>query len=129
MKQEVKETKPRIGIVNLERRGYPRFSVDLPIEYYRDNSLNNLTGRTINASGNGLLVYLPEPLDLGQHLRMKLFFSSGTGLNAIEMLTEVVWVDIHLEKNWGDYRTGVRLIDISQEDLKKLNDFLVSLSH
>jgi c-di-GMP-binding flagellar brake protein YcgR len=125
---EEKEIKPRVGIVNFEKRGHPRFNVDLPIEYYQINSPIIQTGRAINASESGLLVYLPEKMEIGQHLRLKLFFVSGSELNTIEMLTEVVWRDIHLGKNGGDYRSGVKFVDISTKDLNRLQDFLVSLS-
>jgi hypothetical protein len=125
---EEKEIKPRVGIVNFEKRGHPRFNVDLPIEYYPINSPIIQTGRAINASEGGLLVYLPEKMEIGQHLRLKLFFVSGPELNTIEMLTEVVWRDIHLGKNGGDYRSGVQFVDISTKDLNRLKDFLVSLS-
>ncbi len=127
MKTEGKNSKPRYGTVNFERRRYPRINVDLPIEYARsDPVLKN--GRAINASEGGLLVYLPEQMEMGQHLKLKLFFSSGYDLNTIEALVEVVWMDIHLGKNWGEYRTGVRFVDISQESLEKLKNFLRSLS-
>jgi c-di-GMP-binding flagellar brake protein YcgR len=125
---EEKETKPRVGIVNFEKRGHPRFTVDLPIEYYQINSSSSHAARVINASEGGLLVYLPEKMEIGQHLRLKLFFVSGSELNTIEMSTEVVWRDTHLGKNWGDYRSGVRFVDISTKDLNTLKTFLVSLS-
>jgi c-di-GMP-binding flagellar brake protein YcgR len=125
---EESQTRPRVGIVNFEKRGYPRFKVDLPIEYSQVNSPISQTGRAINASEGGLLVYLPEKMEIGQHLQLKLFFVSGSELNTIEMLTEVVWRDIHLGKNWGDYRSGVKFVDISTADLNRLKDFLVSLS-
>jgi len=125
---EETQTRPRVGIVNFEKRGHPRFKVDLPIEYSQVNSPIGQTGRVVNASEGGLLVYLPEKMEIGQHLQLKLFFVSGSELNTIEMLTEVVWRDIHLGKNWGDYRSGVKFVDISTADLKRLKDFLVSLS-
>jgi c-di-GMP-binding flagellar brake protein YcgR len=125
---EEKGAKPRAGIVNFERRGYPRFTVDLPIEYYQTNSPINHPGRVINASEGGLLVYLPEKIEIGQHLRLKLFFASGSELNTVEMLAEVVWRDIHLGKDGGDYRCGVRFVDISTEGLERLKSFLMSLS-
>lgn len=128
MKKEEKETKPHVGVVNLERRGYPRFAVDLPIEYCRIDSSGSSAGRVINASEGGLLVYLPERMEIGQRLRLKLFFTSGSDLNTIEMLTEVVWMDIHLGKGWGDYRLGTRFIDICSEDWTRLQHFLKSLS-
>lgn len=120
--------RPRIGIVNLEKRRHPRFTVDLPIEYFKIDSSTPYAGRLINGSEGGLLVYLPERVAIGQHLKMKIFFSFGSDLNIVEIQAEVVWEDIHLGRDWGDYRFGVRFMDISQDDLNKLKDFLRNLS-
>jgi c-di-GMP-binding flagellar brake protein YcgR len=128
MEIEEKDTKPRTGILNFERRRYPRFSVDLPVEYYPIDSSITRTDRALNASEGGLLVYFPEEMEIGQHLNLKLFFSSGRELNTIEVLAEVVWIDIHLGKDWGDYRCGLKFIDISPEDRTKLKSLLMSLS-
>ncbi len=125
---EKKEGKPRIGIANIERRKYPRFSIDLPIEYHAIDSTASQTGRALNASEGGLLVYLPEKMTVGQRLALKLFFHCGVQMNIIEMIGEVIWIDIHLEMNWGDYRTGLKMIDISPENLQRLKDFLLSLT-
>jgi len=122
------KARPRVGIVNLERRRHPRFNVDLPIEYQRTTSAACVSGRARNASKGGLLVYLPEQVEIGQYLKMKVFFSSRARLDAIEILGQVVWADFHLEKDWGDYRSGVKFLDISQEDLEKFGSFLKSLS-
>ena len=128
MKNGEKETKPRTGVVNFERRKYPRFSVDLPIEYSRIDSLISRAGRGLNISEGGLLIYFPEKMDLSQYLRLKLFLPLGSELNAIEVLGEVAWMDIHLGEGWGDYRCGVRFIDISPEDVTNLKNFLRNLS-
>ena len=127
MRTEEKGIKSRYGTVNFEKRKHPRFNVDLPVEYSRA-SLFADQGRAINASEGGLLLYLPELVGIRNHLRLKLFFTMGSELNAIETLVEVVWVDIHLEKDWGNYRTGVRFVEISAEDLGGLKNFLRSLS-
>ena len=128
MEPEKKESKHRAGIVNLERRKYPRFSINLPVEYHRIDSSVNRGGRALNASEGGLLVYFPEPMEIGQHLNLKLFFSLESGLGTVEVLAEVVWVDMHLNEGWGDYRSGVRFLDISPEDVKKLRSLLTALS-
>ncbi len=125
---EVREVKPRVGIVSFEKRGHPRFSVDLPIEYKQINSVIDHASHTVNGSEGGLLVYLPEKVEIGQYLWLRLFFVSGSGLNTIEMLTEVVWRDVHPGENWGDYRSGVKFVQISTENLNNLKDFLKSLS-
>jgi hypothetical protein len=67
-------------------------------------------------------------MEIGQHLKLKLFFTSDSKMNTIETLAQVVWIDIYLSEGWGDYRTGVRFVDISQEDLERLKNFLRSLS-
>jgi len=59
---------------------------------------------------------------------VKLFLSSGFESNTTEALVKVVWVDVHLVEDWGDYRTGVMSTDISSEDLEKLRIFLGGLS-
>jgi c-di-GMP-binding flagellar brake protein YcgR len=128
MEKEKEQTGSHIGIVNLEKRKYPRFTVDLPIEYHRTDLSASHTGRALNASEGGLLLYLPEQMEMGQDLKIKLFFTSGVELNTVELLAQVVWTDIHLGKGWGDYRTGVKFIDISSENLNQLKNFLRSLS-
>jgi c-di-GMP-binding flagellar brake protein YcgR len=123
-----KEIRSRYGIVNFERRKYPRFNVDLPIEYCFIDSSTEQSGRAMNVSEGGLLVYLPDQVEIGQHLRLQLFFPSGSSLNTIEMRAEVAWSDIHLGKDWGDYRCGLRFIEITPDDLNKLRKFIGSLS-
>ncbi len=127
MGKEEREIKPRYGTVNFEKRKHPRFSVDLPAEY-NQTDLSIKQGHAMNASEGGLLLYLPEQIEIGKFLRLKLFFSTGPELRTIETLVEVVWTDMHLGKDWGDYRTGVRFVEISAEDTSQLKSFLKSLS-
>ena len=120
------DNKSRYATAHFEKRRYPRFNVNLPIEYRRtDLSIDD--GRTINASEGGFAAYFPELLNVGQQLRAKLFFSSGPGLNAMEMVAEVAWVENQLEDRKG-YRTGVKFVDISPQDLERLKKFLIGLS-
>jgi hypothetical protein len=45
VKNGEKEAKPRTGVINFEKRKYPWFSVDLPIEYSRIDSPISHTGQ------------------------------------------------------------------------------------
>jgi hypothetical protein len=125
--EEEKTPRTRYGIVNFEKRRHPRFNVDLPVEY-AGSSVFVKHDRAINISLGGLLLYLPERVEIGQHLALKLFFPSGTALETLETLVQVAWTDISLAEDWGDYRTGVCFVDISSENLGKLMNFLKSLS-
>jgi c-di-GMP-binding flagellar brake protein YcgR len=37
-------------------------------------------------------------------------------------------MEIHLGETWGDYRCGVRFIDIPPDDMTKFKNFLRNLS-
>jgi len=126
MKTEGKETKPRYGIANFERRTYRRFPIRLPIEYYRADSPINRTGHALDASEGGLQILFPEQVEVGQNLKIRLFFSSESGLNTIDMVAEVVWINTQLAEGEEHYRSGVRFTDISPENMTKLKEFSAS---
>ncbi len=130
--KEEKEIKLRFGLVNFERRKSPRFSLDLPIEYYQIESALGRTGRAVNASEGGLLVYLSEKIEIGHFLRLKLFIAPGVDLRSVEMVTQVVWVDMHLIQGSGgvrgEYRCGLKIVDISPDDMNSLKSLLQDLA-
>jgi c-di-GMP-binding flagellar brake protein YcgR len=120
------EKEPRFGSVNFERRKHPRLSVDLPVEYWQINNPKCHPGGTADISEGGLLLYISEEIEIGQNLRVKLFFDSGLKLRTIESQVQVVWKDFQRGKE-GYYRIGVKLIDISLEDMEKLRSLLNNL--
>ena len=121
-------SKPSFGSVNFERRKHPRFSIDLPVEYWKMDSSVSAISRTGDISEGGLLLYFPEQIEYGQVLRLKLFFQSGNELSRIEAKAEVVWKESPFEEG-GACRAGVKLVEISAEEMKKLRKFLVDLAN
>jgi hypothetical protein len=115
------------GFVNFEMRRHPRHAVDLPVECYRINSPISHNGRAINAGEGGLMVYLPEKVEIGQHLKLMLSVGSNSALDTVDMIAQVVWVDIGSSIVMEDYRVGVMIVDISSTDRLKLKDLLESL--
>jgi len=126
MKTAERETKRRYGIANFERRTYRRFPIRLPIEYYPADSPINHTGQVLDASQGGLQILFPERVEIGQNLNLKLFFSSQSELNTIEALVEVVWIRTQFDEGEKHYRSGVRFVNISPEDMGKLKNFSAS---
>lgn len=113
--------------VNAEKRKHPRFNVDLPIKYGR-TQLFLKYARAVNASQGGLLLRLPEEVEIGQHLALKLFFPSHAELSTIKASVQVVWMDLHMRKDWSwDYQTGVRFLNICTEDMAVLKNFLINV--
>ncbi len=114
------------GTVNFERRKHPRFSVNLPVEYRKNDNPKSRPAHTGDLSEGGLLLYISEPIELGQELSLKIFFASARVLTSVNALVEVVWKDIRIENN-GSYRIGVRFVEISSEGLALLKGFLNNL--
>lgn len=121
------QEKARYGLVNFERRRYPRFSIDLPIEYYRLPSSEKKQARVSNISEGGIMIYVPEKLEIGQQLRVKIFFLAEPNLTAMEVIGEVVWIDLSLEEG-NEYRSGLKFIEVSADDLGRLKNFLHHLA-
>jgi c-di-GMP-binding flagellar brake protein YcgR len=116
-------TEYHFGTVNFERRRHPRFSINLPVEYWKiDRSLSGLS-RTGDVSEGGLLLYISEQLEVGQELNLKLSFNSELGFKSIEGRMQVAWADLSFEKESG-CRVGLKFVEISDEDMKKLKVFL-----
>ena len=136
-KIEEADEKPRLGIARfekearpekkIEKRMYPRFLLNLPIEYYHLDSPIRYSSHTINVSEGGLMIYLAERLEAGQHINLKIFCSSGSALLTIETMAQVMWADAHPGKD-GNYRHGVKSVVMKPDDLQKFKGFLDSLS-
>jgi len=123
MAKEEIEVKRHLGTVNFELRKYPRYSLELPIEYWETERPQNHQGRTINISDGGLMLFIAEEMEIGHNLKLKIFFGSSLNLSFIEAQVEVVWRDIHWMSE-EDYRIGVKFVDISSGDKEKLEELL-----
>ncbi len=126
--QEKAREETRAGFVNFEMSRHPRYAVDLPVECSRINSPLSYAGRAINASEGGLMIYLFEKVEIGQHLKLTLTVGSGSDRDTIDMITQVVWIDIGARWAMEEYRVGVMVVDISSKDRLKLKDLIESLS-
>jgi PilZ domain-containing protein len=116
-----------LASVTSEKRKHPRFDVDLPIKYGRTQLFLKFA-RAVNASEGGLLLRLPEEVEVGQQIGLKLFFPTQSQLNTIRASVQVIWMDLHMRKDWSwDYETGVRFVDICTEDRTVLKNFLINL--
>jgi len=128
MEKEEREREPSLGVVDFERRKHPRFSVALPIDYWPMDKSRSRHGRTIDLSEGGSLLHLSEMMEIGQVLKLKLFMISGPDIASVEALAqvEVVWQDIYLGKE-GDYRVGVKFVEISAQNADQLKKFINNL--
>ncbi len=125
MANRARGMKHHFGVAKFEERAHPRFSLNLPVEYYPAKSNTRRTGHTQNASEGGLIVYLRKHFRVGDLLKLRLFFSSGRAMNTVETVSRVVWTE---KLKDAEYRCGMKFVDISPEDMDKLSSFLKNLS-
>ena len=110
----------RMGVLAIEKRKYPRFSVELPLDYSRFNGKETLGGMVANASEGGLLVYLPEKIEIGALLKVEIFYVRGLELDTIKAVAKIVWCDLAARESWGEHRYGLQFQSIDEKDFNRL---------
>ena len=115
------------GVVGLEKRKHPRFSVELPLDYSRPEGKEIYGGIVANASEGGVLVYLPERLETGAVLRIEILYVKGLELNTIKAVAKVVWGDLATRETWGEHQYGLQFQNIDKTDFSRLVSLLKEL--
>jgi hypothetical protein len=116
---------------NNERRRYPRFFIDLPLEY-RDMDDSCLRGGiVVNASKGGFLIESLRDIPVGTELEIAVLYPKGFELSNFKAVAKIVWKEPYSKGDWkGDkfwkgYQYGLEFIRILDEDRWKL-DLLLS---
>jgi c-di-GMP-binding flagellar brake protein YcgR len=114
----------KLGVLAVDRRKHPRFSVELPLDYCRTEGKETYGGIVANASEGGILVYLPERMEMGAILKIEIFYVSGLELDTIKAIAKVVWSDLAAKASWGEYRYGLQFQHIDEKDFVRLMNLL-----
>lgn len=116
----------QIGTLAIERRRFPRYSVELPLGYSHVDGKELYGGIVANAGEGGILVYLPERAELGTLLKIEILYAKGLELDKIEAVGKITWVDLAAREN-GDYRYGLQFQSITEGDFDRLVTLLREL--
>jgi c-di-GMP-binding flagellar brake protein YcgR len=103
-----------------ERRKYPRFPVDFPVDYHREDGGRAFVGKAVNASEGGLMVCLMESMNIGAELIVAMLFNLGYQLTEIEARCQVIWKDVGLVSDFPGYQYGLKFLEIDEYDISKL---------
>ncbi len=117
----------KMGVLAIERRRYPRYSVELPLDYSKIDGKEKYGGIVANASQGGILVYLPEYLEVGTLLKIEIFYIKELELNTIKAIAKVVWSDLATQGSIGEHRYGLEFKSIDKNDFDKLITLLKEL--
>ena len=108
------------GLRKADGRQHPRALLYLPVEYGESSPKALRLGHTSNLSPGGVMLNLRERLRIGQRINLSIFVSLGKDVEAIKVNSQVVWVGADKD---GTFRSGVKFIDLSAHDRKKLEEF------
>ncbi len=111
----------------IERRKHPRYLVHQPIEYHHPESPATRYGHTINLSESGLEAAVSEQMEAGKEFKVKIHFSSGSRLAAIQAAVRVIWAE-NQARDDGFYHFGGMITNISLQDISRLRCFLGQFS-
>lgn len=117
----------KAGVLAIERRRHPRYSVELPLNYCKIDGKEKYGGIVANASEGGILVYLPEHIEIGTLLKIEIFYTIGLEFNTIEAIAKVVWSDLATREDFGEHRYGLEFKSIEEKDFEKLLNLLKEL--
>jgi hypothetical protein len=117
-------SKSKEGVFVVERRKHPRISIEFPFEYSGVDDKEIHGGISANASEGGLLVYLPEPMEIGTIFEIEILFVKGPELSTIKAIVKVVWSDLASKESWGENRYGLHFQSFREGDIHKLKNLL-----
>jgi len=122
--QNQSASQTKMGVLSIEKRKHPRFSVELPLDYSRVDGKETFGGMVANASEGGLLVYLPERVAIGTLLKIEIFYVRGLELDTVKAVAKVVWCDLAARESWGEHRYGLQFQYIEEKDFSRLTTLL-----
>ena len=125
--EEREDTRMEESLDNKEKRRYPRFLIDLPLEY-RDLDGSCLHGGIVaNASETGFLMESGKDIPIGTELNIVVLYLEGFELANFKVTTKIVWKepywreDLKKDRSSKGYQYGLEFIQILDEDRWKLN--------
>jgi c-di-GMP-binding flagellar brake protein YcgR len=126
-KKGKEKSRSKEGVFIVERRKHPRIRVELPLDYSVVDREETHGGLIADISEGGLLVYLPEALELGTFLRIEILFAKGMELNSVKGIAKIVWSDLATDTISEENRYGLEFESFIEGDLQKLKAILKEL--
>lgn len=107
-----------------DKRKFPRFCMDWPLEYRMTDSPNAYGGLVVDGSEIGLRIQSIKNLPIGTKLKIAVIFPKGFQMTNFDVLAEIVWKDLYYSEDHNGYQYGLKFIHIKAEDLRKLKQLL-----
>lgn len=108
----------------IDKRKHTRLFVELPLDYSRKGKKTDFGGIVKNASEGGILVYLPEKIDVGELLKVEIYFAKGLELQTVQGLAKIVWADLASKETWREHRYGLEFHSMPKGTIQRLRNLL-----
>jgi c-di-GMP-binding flagellar brake protein YcgR len=115
--------KERLVTALTEKRRHPRIPLRLPTEYFPPGGVHARLCYTINISENGVLLCLPEKMNVGDRLRVEIYCYFEYDLTCFEAIGEVVWVK-KVEDSEVEYLCALEFVELAPAASENLKRFL-----
>ena len=107
-----------------ERRHHPRFSVQLPLDYWETPEVVR-GGIVADISATGLRIHSVYTLQTGADLEIRVYVSKEEyTFGSIEGRGKIIWRTLHREGAWKGYACGLYLTEMALEDRERLKQIL-----
>jgi PilZ domain len=116
---------------NKNRRRFPRFFIDLPLDYREMNGSCLRGAIVVNASEGGFLIESPRDIPVGNGLRITVLYPKRFELANFKVTAKIVWKESYWKENlkrekcWEGYQYGLEFVEIWPEDRWEMS-FLLS---
>jgi c-di-GMP-binding flagellar brake protein YcgR len=114
----------KMGILAVEKRRYPRYTAEFPLDYARIEDKGTYGGMVANMSEGGLLVYLPQRMEIGAVLKIEILYVQGLEFSTIKAVAKVAWSDLGAKESYGEHRYGLQFLHIEEQDFARLLNLL-----
>ncbi len=110
-----------------ERRKHQRYLIDLPLNFQTAENSGICSGLSINASETGLLIQAFKDMPIGIRFNIELLFAKDFELSNLQGMVQIIWKDDFVWSDYKGYKYGLKFVQISNEDYKKLKLLLENL--
>jgi hypothetical protein len=107
-----------------ERRKYPRFNLDFPLEYRVSDGPSAFGGIVVDGSEIGLRIHSVKNMSVGAKLNITVIFPKEFQVANFDVVAEIIWKENYSTISWDGYRYGLKFVLIKEEDLQKLKQLL-----
>ena len=115
----------------MERRRFPRLPLKVNVKYdvLKGLPLRAKETQSKNISIGGICLVVPEKINIGTLLRLKLSLKGETSY--ITVKGKVVWVEEFSVDSTSDYKAydcGIEFVDISPQEQESISRYLITPS-